>query len=228
MDLQQFVRLVMRGWWVIGLAMLVTAGSTAFFVAQQAPEYRATTTVELVPHASLEENDTVDVYNLLDKRSLSNTLARKAEGSAMAQLVAGKLGVSEEVISRANIAAVVLPDSNIIEIRASSSDPDLAAQIANTVADEMLGQNRSRVLQVEAIDTATPPSTPIAPQPSRMLTLALASGLVLGVVLLLLEQAARGPAGPGGSWPGDRREREPAAKLRGPVGASGAMNISEQ
>jgi capsular polysaccharide biosynthesis protein len=227
MDLQQFVRIVLRGWWVIALAMLVTAGSTAFFVAQQAPEYRATTTVELVPHASLDEGDTVDVYNLLDKRSLSNTLARKAEGSAMAQQVAGQLGVSEDVISRADITAVVLPDSNIIEIRASSADPELAAQIANTVADEMLGQNRTRVLQVEAIDAATAPSSPIAPQPTRMLTLALASGLILGVLLLLLEYAARGgSAGPGGT--GDRREREPAAKLRGPVGASGAMNISEQ
>jgi succinoglycan biosynthesis transport protein ExoP len=228
MDLQQFLRLVLRGWWVIALAVLVTVGSTAFFVGRQSPEYRAVTTVELVPQAALEDRYVVDVYNLLDKRNLSNTMARKAEGSSMAQLVAGKLGVSQAVIDSANITAIVLPDSNIIEIRASSTDRELAAVIANTVADEMLGQNRGRILQLEAIDRATPPSAPIAPQLSRMLTLALVSGLVLGMLLVVLEHMLRGgSAGPGdGARPGGDRKERP--QLGSPMAAGGAMQIRDK
>lgn len=228
MSIQQFLRLVLRGWWVIALAALVTVGSTAFFVGRQAPEYRAVTTVELVPQALLEARYVVDVYNLLDKRSLSNTMARKAEGSSMAQTVAGKLGVSQAVIDRANITAIVLPDSNIIEIRASSSDRDLAAQIANTVADEMLGQNRAKILQIEAIDRATPPAMPIAPQLSRLLTLALVSGLVLGMLLVLIEHLLRGgSAGPGdGARPGGDRKDLP--QLGTPMAAGNAMQISDK
>lgn len=209
MDLRQFFVLVLRGWWVIALAVLVTVASTAFFVSRQAPEYRSSTTVELIPFAGLEAREVVDVYNLLDKRNLSNTLARKAEGSAMAEVVAAKLGVDIGVVTRADITAIVLPDSNIIEVSASSSNSELAAAISNTVAEEMLGQTPDKILQLEAIDRAAPPASPIEPQPSRMLVLALMSGLVLGVGFVILEHLVRGTTGTGGPGGGERREHAP-------------------
>jgi capsular polysaccharide biosynthesis protein len=226
MTLQQFVMLALRGWWVILLAVLVTVGSTAFFVSRQAPEYRASTTVELIPHIALNPNDVVDVYNLLDKRNLSNTLARKAEGTSMVDLVATRLGVDPSVVSNANVSAVVLPDSNIIEIKASSSDPNLAAAISNTVADEMLGQTPDKILQIESIDAATPPSTPIAPQPTRMLVLALFTGLVLGLMFVLIESVIRGQAGSGTSWLGGHRE--PAVALNTGTVPGSIKRISDQ
>ncbi len=222
MGLQQFIMLALRGWWIIALSVLVTAGSTAFFVSRQAPEYRASTTIELVPHSELAARDVVDVYTLLDKRNISNTLARKAEGTTMAQVAAQRLGVDLGVIRQAEITAIVLPDSNIIEIQASSSDRDLAAAICNTIAAEMLGQTPDKILQIEPIDAAAPPSAPIAPRPTRMLMLALVSGLVLGVLFVVLENMVRGQSGPGGGVRfGGWRSRLPRP-LRAPVG--GAVN----
>jgi polysaccharide biosynthesis transport protein len=224
MGIQQFLILVVRGWWLIALAVLVTAGSTAFFVSRQTPEYRASTTVELIPQTTLEAREVVNVYDLLDKRNISNTLARKAEGSAMAQLVADKLGIDPDVVNNANISAIVLPDSNIIEIAASSSSPDLAAAIGNTVAEEMLGQTPDKILLVEAIDPALPPGSPIAPQPTRMMVLGLISGLVLGIVFVLAEHAVRGPLDPGsGTGSGGRRELAPR---RGTPAVGGAVNAT--
>lgn len=208
METQQFLALILRGWWVVVLAMVVSASSTLFFVSRQAPMYRASTTVELIPLAALDAREVVDVYNLLDKRNISNTLARKAEGSSMEQLVVEKLGVAPSAVRDAEIAAIVLPDSNIIEIRASSTSPELAAAICNTVAAEMLGQTPDKILQIEAIDQAFPPGTPIAPQPGRILALALFSGLVLGVVFLVLEHMVRGASGAGGPG-GIGGQREP-------------------
>lgn len=222
MDLRQFFLLMMRGWWVIALAVLVTVASTAFFVSRQAPEFRSSTTVELIPFAGLEAREVVDVYNLLDKRNLSNTLARKAEGSAMAQVVADKLGIDPSVVSRAEITAIVLPDSNIIEVSASSSNRDLAAAISNTVAEEMLGQTPDKILQLEAIDRAAPPANPIAPQPSRMLVLALLSGLALGVGFVVIEHLVRGTPGTGGPGIGGGR-REPAVRTTPQVGGAKAF-----
>src|SRR3712207_7147837 len=43
--------------------------------------------------------------------------------------------------------------------RSSSSNPDLAASISNTVADEMLGQTPTIILDVEAIDRAAAPTS---------------------------------------------------------------------
>lgn len=204
MGLQQFLVLLLRGWWIVALSVLVTTASTAFFVSRQVPEYRALTTVELVPQSTLDQRYVVDVYNLLDKRNISNTLARKAEGSSMAQLVADKIGVNLSVVNKADIAATVLPDSNLIEIQASSSNPDLAAAICNAVAEEMLGQTPDKILQVEALDRATPPSSPIAPQPTRLMTLGLLSGVVLGIIFVLINSMLRGTVGPnGGAGVGD-------------------------
>lgn len=219
MGLQQFFALLLRGWWIMALAVIVTTASTAFFVSRQTPEYRATTTVELVPQAVLDQRYVIDVYNLLDKRNISNTIARKAEGSAMAQLVADKIGVDLSVVDKADIAATVLPDSNLIEIQASNASPDLAAAICNAVAEEMLGQTPDKILQVEALDRATPPSSPIAPQGTRMLMLALFSGLVLGIVFILLNNTLRGTAGPtgGAGFGGGKREPVPPRSAAAPV-----------
>jgi capsular polysaccharide biosynthesis protein len=200
MGLQQFLILAIRGWWIIALSVVVTTTSTAFFVSQQAPIYRASTTIELIPHVDLSARDVVDVYGLLDKRNLSNTLARKAEGASMAQVAAARLGVDDSLIRDAEVSALVLPDSNIIEIQATSTNRDLAAAICNTIAEEMLGQAPNKILQIEPIDAATPPSSPITPQPARMIMLAVVSGLALGIIFVLLEhilriQARRGAFG---------------------------------
>lgn len=225
MDLRQFFMLMLRGWWVIVLAVIVTLASTAFFVSRQAPEYRASTTVELTPYAGLEAREVVDVYNLLDKRNLSNTLARKAEGSTMALLVAEKLAIDLGVVNHADISAIVLPDSNLIEISASSSNRDLAAAICNTVADEMLGPTPDTILQIEAIDRATPPTNPISPQPNRLLVLALFSGLVIGIGFVLLEHLVRrSPTAPGPGLDVSRRRRSPLGMSSTSV--SGAPNVS--
>ncbi len=223
MGIQQFLILMLRGWWLILLAVLVTTGSTAFFVSRQVPEYRATTTVELIPQPELNAREVVDVYDLLDKRNISNTLARKVEGSAMAHLVAEKLGIDPSVVASADISANVLPDSNIIEIAASSSSPELAAAICNTIAQEMLGQTPDKILQVEAIDRALPPSQPIAPQPTRMMILALMSGLVLGVIFVLVEHAVSNPTGPAGGLGAGGGPRELVPRPGAPA-IGGAVN----
>lgn len=218
MGLPEFFRLMLRGWRIIVLAVVLTAGSAGLFVSRQAPEYRATTTVELVPRSALAENHVVDVYNLLDKRNISNTIARKAEGSSMAEVVANKLLVDVSVIRAADISAIVLPDSNIIEIQASNSNRDLAAAICNAVAAEMLGQTPDKILQIEALDQAVPPSSPIAPQPARVITLGLISGLVIGIAFILLENALRNPATPSGVGGSGGGRREPPV-LAGSPGA---------
>ncbi len=228
MGLQQFLILLLRGWWIIVLSVIVTAGSTALFVSRQAPEYRASTTVELVPQTELNPQNVVDVYTLLDKRNLSNTLARKAEGSAMAQVVANKLGVDVSVIKNADISAIVLPDSNIIEIQASSSSRQLAATICNTIVNEMLGQTPDKILQIEALDQAEPPSSPIAPQPMRLIVLGLISGLILGVVFILLENTVRSSAGPTGGAGFGSGKRAPALAFNNTTQGGAVNAMTEQ
>ncbi|MFQ3633648.1 YveK family protein [Roseiflexus sp.] len=193
MSLSTFVRVLLRNWWLIVLATALTVGSTAVFVLVQKPMYEAATTVELKPSAVLEDpNQILNTINALTRRNVINTIARKATSMSMHEEVAQTLGVPVSAILSAQIRTITPPETNLIEVRARSTDPVFAATVANTVAQNMVGQDYEKVIAVEVIDPAIPPTSPIAPQPLRLLTLSLVFGVILGVAFALLEHFLKG------------------------------------
>jgi len=190
MSLSTFVRVLIRNWWLIVLATALTVGSTAVFVLLQKPVYQASTIVELKPSVVLEDpNQILNTINALTRRNVINTIARKATSMSMHEEVAREMGVPVEAVLSARVQTITPPETNLIEVRAQSVDPAFAAKIANTVAQKMLGQDYEKVISMEVIDPAVPPTSPIAPQPMRLLTLGLIFGLILGVAFALMEHA---------------------------------------
>ena len=190
MSLSTFIRVLIRNWWLIVLATALTVGSTAVFVLLQKPVYQASTIVELKPSVVLEDpNQILNTINALTRRNVINTIARKATSMSMHEEVAREMGVPVEAVLSARVQTITPPETNLIEVRAQSVDPAFAAKIANTVAQKMLGQDYEKVISMEVIDPAMPPTSPIAPQPVRLLTLGLIFGLILGVAFALMEHA---------------------------------------
>ncbi|MBO9320530.1 MAG: lipopolysaccharide biosynthesis protein [Roseiflexus sp.] len=190
MSLSTFVRVLIRNWWLIVLATALTVGSTAVFVLLQKPVYQASTIVELKPSVVLEDpNQILNTINALTRRNVINTIARKATSMSMHEEVAREMGVPVEAVLSARVQTITPPETNLIEVRAQSTDPAFAAAVANTVAQKMLGQDYEKVISMEVIDPAVPPTSPIAPQPMRLLTLGLIFGLILGVAFALMEHA---------------------------------------
>jgi len=190
MSLSTFVRVLIRNWWLIVLATALTVGSTAVFVLLQKPVYQASTIVELKPSVVLEDpNQILNTINALTRRNVINTIARKATSMSMHEEVAREMGVPVEAVLSARVQTITPPETNLIEVRAQSVDPAFAAAVANIVAQQMLGQDYEKVISMEVIDPAMPPTSPIAPQPVRLLTLGLIFGLILGVAFALMEHA---------------------------------------
>jgi succinoglycan biosynthesis transport protein ExoP len=190
MSLSTFVRVLIRNWWLIVLATALTVGSTAVFVLLQKPVYQASTIVELKPSVVLEDpNQILNTINALTRRNVINTIARKATSMSMHEEVAREMGVPVEAVLSARVQTITPPETNLIEVRAQSTDPAFAAAVANIVAQKMLGQDYEKVISMEVIDPAVPPTAPIAPQPVRLLTLGLIFGLILGVAFALMEHA---------------------------------------
>ena len=190
MSLSTFIRVLIRNWWLIVLATALTVGSTAVFVLLQKPVYQASTIVELKPSVVLEDpNQILNTINALTRRNVINTIARKATSMSMHEEVAREMGVPVEAVLSARVQTITPPETNLIEVRAQSTDPAFAAAVANIVAQQMLGQDYEKVISMEVIDPAVPPTAPIAPQPVRLLTLGLIFGLILGVAFALMEHA---------------------------------------
>ncbi|MBC8160022.1 MAG: lipopolysaccharide biosynthesis protein [Roseiflexaceae bacterium] len=193
LDLNAFLKALLRNWWLILLAVVTTTASTAYFVSQQPPNYRAESTIELVPSPALSENQAISILSVLNnKRTTINTYARKATSSTMAEQVAQILNVPLAVVTGANITSVVPPDTLLIEIRAEATDPKLAADISNTVSKQLISQALHKVMKINIIDVATPPLTPFEPQPARIITLSALFGVVLGIAFAVLEYLFQG------------------------------------
>lgn len=191
MDIKLFLKIMLRNWFVVALSVLSMTAGTMFYVLRQTPIYQASATIELKPNATLGESQVINLINALDKRSAINTLARKATSSAMRELVATKLNISPSLIAGSSLQATVIPQTNLIEIRALGADPELVAAISNAIAFELQGQALDNVILVEVIDTASPPTVPVEPQPARMLILSIIFGVAIGVGLSLLEHLYR-------------------------------------
>jgi capsular polysaccharide biosynthesis protein len=186
MDLKELFFGLLRNWWVIVLAVVITTASTVFIGMQEPAIYQATSTVELMPSPALADNQMINIINVLsNRRTTINTYARKATSGTVKERVAAQLGISNGVVYAANVSANVLAETTLIEIRARANDPQLAADISNAVAQELIRQAPDKVMVFELVDFATPAGSPVEPQISRLFTMGIVTGTVLGGLFAL-------------------------------------------
>ena len=182
MNMKELLFALLRSWWIILIAIVVTTGSTVYFGLQRDPVYQSSAAVELMSSPSLDDSQMISIINVLtNRRTVINTFARKATSSTVKDQIAERLGIKRSVVDAAGITAFVLPETTLIEIRAKANNAQLAADICNAVAQEMILQAPDKVMIFEQIDFATPAGSPTEPQASRLLTLGLGTGIVLGL-----------------------------------------------
>jgi capsular polysaccharide biosynthesis protein len=187
MGFQMFVKAMLRNWPLLVLATALTAGSTAFFALRREPVYRAAATLEFKPNPALTATNQInDALDALSKRGTLNTIARKVGLGSTIAAIAERLQIAPDQVRKASLDATVPPDTNLIEVRAQSTNPDLAAAIANTAAEILRGQNPERLLVSQVVDPAVSPAVPIDPPASRLIALGALFGLALGVIFALL------------------------------------------
>lgn len=182
MNVKELLFALLRSWWIILIAIVVTTGSTVYFGLQRDPVYQSSAAVELMSSPALDDSQMISIINVLtNRRTVINTFARKATSSTVKDQIAERLGIKRSVVDAAGITAFVLPETTLIEIRAKANNAQLAADICNAVAQEMILQAPDKVMIFEQIDFATPAGSPTEPQASRLLTLGLGTGIVLGL-----------------------------------------------
>lgn len=184
---------LLRNWWIVLLAVLVTTASTVLVGMQQDPVYQATSTVELMPSPVLGDNQMISIINVISsRRTTLNTYARKAMSGTVKDRVAEQLGIRSNVVNAAGITASVLPETTLIEVRARANDPQLAADISNAVAQELIREAPDKVMIFELVDYAEPAGSPVEPQLNRLISTGVITGVVLGllcaVAVILLQR----------------------------------------
>ena len=95
------------------------------------------------------------------------------------------------------ITARVLPETVLLEITVTDTDPALAQRLTGGVAEqfssfvkdlERPSPDQPSPIRATIIDAPTLPSAPVAPVPARMIGLGVLAGLVLGVGISILRE----------------------------------------
>lgn len=133
MELKDFVAPLQRWWWLILAATIIAAASSFFAVSQQAPIYRAHTTL-LVGSAISDPNPSGAEFWLTQQ--LATTYTDIAQRDVVRNAVMEKLGLSWLPVYSAD----AVPNTQLIEITVNDSSPERAMVVANELANQLILQ----------------------------------------------------------------------------------------
>ncbi|MBN1976192.1 MAG: hypothetical protein JW918_02225 [Anaerolineae bacterium] len=194
MGLNDYIRIVRKRWWIIAVAVVLTAASALVFGELQDEEYTSTVEVIIEPARP-------DLGLTQSTKWLLRTYMTVADSNKWAQKVIDELGLSmTDQELRGNVRFAALDDRMVIKIEVEASDGDVANDIARTWADllvqwrnqENAEQNKEDRVSAELRD---PPSYSQSWPPRRSILGAAGAvfGLVVaGVVIFFLEWVETG------------------------------------
>jgi diguanylate cyclase (GGDEF)-like protein len=199
MEIKLYFRMLQRGWWLILLVALVAllASLTLSYVA--VPQYRATARFIITPGSLLtSEGDPDTVISGLETLDLPSVVATYTEVMSSQRILGDSLnylGVRDFDPKDYNISAVMLPESTVLDLSVTGPDPEMVANLANGIGYQTILFTRSinRVYDLNFLDQAVIPDTPISPKPLQDAALSVLLGLVTGAVLAILSEQIRVP-----------------------------------
>lgn len=173
---------VARRWWTTLLIATWVAGLAGYFIASGIPPtYEGNARLLVGPVVA-----NVDVTRAAG--ALSYTYAELATSTPALEGARTALGFPRD----AEIVARAIPNetTRFLEIRAEHGDPEVAAAIANSLAEGLIARDSSGVVlpegQLSVIEPAVPNPLPIAPQVTLIALIAAGTGLLAAAVLVLL------------------------------------------
>jgi capsular polysaccharide biosynthesis protein len=191
MNLKELFQVILRKWWIILICTIICAGAayvlTTYYMV---PMYQADTTLYVGKNAD-EQGANINDLNIgasvvLDYREI-------AQSRLVASTVINELGLADYYSVdglAASISVEQKSETRIIVISFRSPDPQMAMNITNKVA-EVFQQKITDIMRVEnvqVIDKAELPLSPVSPNRSTNLMIGILLGLMIGTGIVLLRE----------------------------------------
>lgn len=174
---------------LIVLAAVITAGVLSYFVLDK--QYEATTSLILGKPNDFSSNPQLQYNDVLLFQKLVKTYGEIAKSRTVSEKVieAMQLNLTAEQL-QSKITVTPVGDTELIKIKVVDNSPEMAANIANKLAEVFKSQvvQIMRVENVQVVDTAKIPNSPIKPRPTINIAISFMIALMAGVgVAFLLE-----------------------------------------
>lgn len=192
-DLRQYWDMLRKRWVIVVALPLIaalTSGIVSLFIIK--PVYQASTTLIVGKKASEAGQAAVQMLDnsvLQANLQLAKTYAAIAQSRTVEQNVIDDLNLEltvKELDSMVSINPV--KTTEILEIQVMNTDPDLAADIANSMANGFSKAviDIKKVDSVSIIDTAVTPTNPVKPNKELNVLIAFVVGLMASIGLVFL------------------------------------------
>ena len=186
MELTGYLAVARRWWWTLLVATWVAAIAGFLVASRITPTYEAQAQLLVGPINT--DSETLKASGLLVQ-----TYAQLAISPSALKSTGQETGVDPAKLGQ-NVRATANDTTRILTIRVQDADPKKASEIANTMADELIqvttGATTRPEGQLEVIGAAVAPTVPVAPQVSLIVLLAMAAGLIGGLVLVIIVEYA--------------------------------------
>lgn len=141
-DLRAYWRIVQHWLWLILLAVFV-AGGTSFGVSRWVarPVYRASTRLLVQPSTSTAA---VNYTDILAGERIAQTYAQLLGSESIREEALQRLGVAEPSTNGFSVRVQRPRDTQLLDLQVESTDPVLAARLANTIAQVFVEESRER------------------------------------------------------------------------------------
>jgi len=189
---------------MISACVLLTVAAAAAVTLQATPQYAST--VQLF--VSTPQSDSAAAYQggLFSQQRVTS-YADLVTGEEITQRVVDRLELEETASELSNhISARVVPQTVLLEVTVTHSEPQRAQQLVTAVAEEFTtfvqdletppGKAQAPI-KATVVDAANLPASPVSPKPFRNIGLATVLGLLTGVggavLRETLDTSVRGP-----------------------------------
>ncbi|TEU14119.1 MAG: hypothetical protein E3J21_16830, partial [Anaerolineales bacterium] len=140
MELKIYLRVLLRKWWIVLPAFLITFTTTIAFTFTQAPTYRATATFVVAPNSSIKDvGSLLSGLDMLSRRDeIASTYAQVAASRLIRRDAADELDLSQNQRKRLSVESQLLAGTNVLKITVEGSNPVLVRDFANVVGAKAL------------------------------------------------------------------------------------------
>lgn len=197
MELKIYLRVLLRKWWIVLPAFLITFTATIVLTFTQTPTYQAAATFVVAPTGSFEDvRSFASGLDILSRRSeIATTYAEVATSRLIKREAADELSLSQDQRKSLSVDSQLLAGTNVLKITVEGSDPVLVRDFANTVGAKTMAyvQELYETYDLSPLDQATLPASPVKPNKKLNLVLGAVLGLALGGGLAFLSEYLQAP-----------------------------------
>ncbi len=191
LDLKELIYIIRERLWFIIFITILAVGASAtisYFVLE--PVYRASTTLMVgKPPEYYMDSTQLQIQDLNLNQRLARTYGEIVKSRGVSELVISRLELNltpEQLKNKTSVDLV--KDTEFITISVTDTNPEQAAIIANKVAE--IFQDRviemMKVDNVQVLDSAIVPKSPIKPRPQLNIAIAGVLGIMLSVFIVFL------------------------------------------